>query len=84
MVTLLTFMFLAADEANGPTAKYPQRVRKHTLPWLISHAGRWDTVSLALDAATVSRTELFFEHYQINQCGSRQAGHDTREEEKEL
>ena len=32
----------------------------------------------------VSCTELFFEHYQINQCGSRQAVHATREEEKEL
>ncbi|HJW37718.1 MAG TPA: hypothetical protein VJ420_03760, partial [Candidatus Udaeobacter sp.] len=49
----------------------------------VLHA-RWDTVSLVLYAAMVSRTELFFEHYQINQCGSRQAGHAAREEEKEL
>ena len=47
------------------------------------HAGR-DSAFLALHAAMVSRTELFFEHYQINQCGSRQAVHATREEEKEL
>jgi len=44
MVTLLTFMFLAADEANGPIPTQLWGVCQDTLPWLISFSlGGTDT-----------------------------------------